>query len=90
MWHAQAINTPTGLVPDGSKVTLTADGGLVITDPRGQELWRSLSGGSVSRGRLTDEGNFVLFRDGSEDSDVVLWSTFENPTDTLLPNQVIN
>ncbi|VYS71018.1 unnamed protein product [Arabidopsis thaliana] len=89
VWHAQAVNTTTGLVPNGSKVTLTADGGLVIADPRGQELWRALSGGSVSRGRFTDDGNFVLFRDGSEDSDEVLWSSFENPTDTLLPNQNI-
>ncbi|EOA15342.1 hypothetical protein CARUB_v10004135mg [Capsella rubella] len=85
VWHAQAVNTTTGLVPNGSKVTLTKDEGLVITDPGGQELWRSLSGGSVSRGRMTDEGNFVLFRDADE----VMWSSFENPTDTLLPNQNI-
>lgn len=87
VWHAQ-VNTTTGLVPDGSKVTLTADRGLVLTNPRGQELWRSSlppSSGSVSRGRITDTGNFALL---SEDSGTELWSSFANPTDTLLPTQV--
>ncbi|KFK27853.1 hypothetical protein AALP_AA8G438000 [Arabis alpina] len=86
VWHAQ-VNTTTGLVPDGSRVTLTIDRGLILTDPRGQELWRSsLDSGSVSRGRITDAGNFALL---SEDSETELWSSFANPTDTLLPTQSI-
>ncbi|VVB17545.1 unnamed protein product [Arabis nemorensis] len=61
VWHAQ-VNTTTGLVPDGSKVTLTAGRGLVLTDPRGQQLWRSslplsTSSANVSRGHITDAGN---------------------------------
>ncbi|KAG2284309.1 hypothetical protein Bca4012_052988 [Brassica carinata] len=39
VWHAQDVNTTSGLVPAGSKVTLTADRGLVLADPRGQRLW---------------------------------------------------
>ncbi|VVB17544.1 unnamed protein product [Arabis nemorensis] len=88
VWHAQ-VNTTAGLVPDGSKVTLTEDRGLVLTDPRGQELWRSSlpqSSGSVSRRRISDTGKFVLL---SEDIDTELWSSFSNPTDTLLPTQSI-
>uniref|UniRef100_A0A1J3ILA5 Receptor-like serine/threonine-protein kinase n=1 Tax=Noccaea caerulescens TaxID=107243 RepID=A0A1J3ILA5_NOCCA len=88
VWHAQ-VNTATGLVPSGSKVTLTADRGLVLADHRGQQLWNSslsLSSGSVSRGRMTDAGNFVLL---NEDSGVDLWTSFANPTDTLLPTQSI-
>ncbi|CAH2044098.1 unnamed protein product, partial [Thlaspi arvense] len=87
VWHAQAINTTTGLVPTGSKVTLTADRGLVLTNPGGQQLWSSSlppSRSSVSRGLITDAGDFGLF---SEDSGVALWSSFANPTDTLLPTQ---
>ncbi|CAF1921313.1 unnamed protein product, partial [Brassica napus] len=34
VWHAQDVNTTSGLVPAGSKVTLTADRGLVLADPR--------------------------------------------------------
>ncbi|KFK27854.1 hypothetical protein AALP_AA8G438100 [Arabis alpina] len=86
VWHAQ-VNTTTGLVPDGSKVTLTAGRGLVLTHPRGQQLWRSLlPPGTVSRGRITDDGNFALL---GEDSETELWSSFANPTDTLLPTQSI-
>ncbi|WZY79521.1 hypothetical protein YC2023_025905 [Brassica napus] len=39
VWHAQDVNSTSGLVPAGSKVTLTADRGLVLADPRGQRLW---------------------------------------------------
>uniref|UniRef100_A0A0D3E1N6 non-specific serine/threonine protein kinase n=1 Tax=Brassica oleracea var. oleracea TaxID=109376 RepID=A0A0D3E1N6_BRAOL len=89
VWYAQTVNTTTGLVPDGSKVTLTADRGLVLTDPGGQQLWSSSlpqTRSSVSRGLITDAGNLRLL---SEDSDVALWSSFANPTDTLLPTQSI-
>ncbi|KAF3562546.1 hypothetical protein DY000_02011442 [Brassica cretica] len=64
VWHAQAVNTTTGFVPAGSKVTLTADGGLVLTGPRGQLHWSSSlppSSSSVSRGLITDAGEFVVF-----------------------------
>ena len=88
VWHAQAVNTTTGLVPEGSKVTLTPDRGLVITDPRGQQHWISSlppGSGSVSRGLITDAGNFrFLSKDSGED----LWLSFDHPTDTLLPTQV--
>ncbi|XP_013661066.1 G-type lectin S-receptor-like serine/threonine-protein kinase RLK1 [Brassica napus] len=89
VWYAQTVNTTTGLVPEGSKVTLTADRGLVLTDPGGQQLWSSSlpqTRSSVSRGLITDAGNLRLL---SEDSDVALWSSFANPTDTLLPSQSI-
>ncbi|CAH8363430.1 unnamed protein product [Eruca vesicaria subsp. sativa] len=87
VWHAQEVSTTTGLVPAGSKVTLTADRGLVLTDPRGHQHWSSslpTSSGSVSRGLITDAGKFSLF---SQDSKVPLWSSFDHPTDTLLPTQ---
>ncbi|WZY84633.1 hypothetical protein YC2023_031017 [Brassica napus] len=89
VWHAQAVNTTTGLVPEGSKVTFAADRGLAITDPRGQQHWSSSlppGSGSVSRGHITDAGNFRLL---SKDSGEDLWSSFGHPTDTLLPTQSI-
>ncbi|KAG5406388.1 hypothetical protein IGI04_012507 [Brassica rapa subsp. trilocularis] len=92
VWHAQAVNTTTGLVPAGSNVTLTADRGLVLTDPRGQQLWSSSlppSNGSVSQGRINDAGNFGLLSETTEDSGEFLWSSFAHPTDTLLPTQMM-
>lgn len=92
VWHAQAVNTTTGLVPAGSNVTLTADRGLVLTDPRGQQLWSSSlppSNGSVSQGHINDAGNFGLLSETTEDSGEFLWSSFAHPTDTLLPTQGI-
>lgn len=91
VWHAQAVKTTTGLVPDGSKVTLTANGGLILTGPRGQQLWSSSLPrvrSPVSRGLITDAGNFCLLGEVTDYSDELLWSSFANPTDTLLPTQV--
>ncbi|KAF8083760.1 hypothetical protein N665_0754s0016 [Sinapis alba] len=90
VWHAQDVNTTSGLVPAGSKVTLTADRGLVLADPRGHQLWSSSlnpSNGSVHQGQMTDAGNFRLL---SKDSSKDLWSSFDNPTDTLLPTQSLD
>uniref|UniRef100_A0A1J3I886 G-type lectin S-receptor-like serine/threonine-protein kinase RLK1 n=1 Tax=Noccaea caerulescens TaxID=107243 RepID=A0A1J3I886_NOCCA len=92
VWHAQAVKTTTGLVPDGSKVTLTANGGLILTGPRGQQLWSSSLPrvrSPVSRGLITDAGNFCLLGEVTDYSDELLWSSFANPTDTLLPTQSI-
>ncbi|KAH0900166.1 hypothetical protein HID58_049734 [Brassica napus] len=63
VWHAQDVNRTSGLVPAGSKVTLTASRFV----------------------RMTDAGNFRLL---SKDSSKDLWSSFDNPTDTLLPLRI--
>ncbi|KAG2301225.1 hypothetical protein Bca52824_029876 [Brassica carinata] len=90
VWHAQDVNTTSGLVPAGSKVTLTADRGMVLTNLQGKQLWSSSlnpSNGSVYQGRMTDAGNFRLL---SKDSSTDFWSSFDNPTDTLLPTQSLD
>ncbi|KAE8722921.1 hypothetical protein F3Y22_tig00013285pilonHSYRG00050 [Hibiscus syriacus] len=82
VWYASG----TKQAPRRSKVELTADRGLVLTDPKGQLIWRSeFAIGDVSFARMNDTGNFVVYGSSSEP----LWESFENPTDTLLPNQVI-
>ncbi|GFP80004.1 g-type lectin s-receptor-like serine/threonine-protein kinase rlk1 [Phtheirospermum japonicum] len=73
------------LAERGSRVQLSADGRFELTDPRGERIWAaSLSGSGVAYGAMLDNGNFVLARDDSN----VLWQTFNEPTDTLLPSQV--
>ncbi|KAI7983717.1 G-type lectin S-receptor-like serine/threonine-protein kinase RLK1 [Camellia lanceoleosa] len=71
----------------GSKLGLTVDRGLVLSDPQGKELWNSqlILNNNVAHGFMNDIGNFVLVS-----SDYVnLWESFKNPTDTMLPTQIM-
>lgn len=71
----------------GTKVELTADRGLVLTSPQGQELWKSDPIiGTVAYGLMNDTGNFVLLSDNTNK----LWESFNNPTDTMLPSQIFD
>ncbi|CAA0813253.1 receptor-like protein kinase 1 [Striga hermonthica] len=76
------------LAKPGSFAQISADGGLELIGPTGEHIWASnITGpGSVARGTMLDNGNFVLERQDS----VVLWQSFNEPTDTLLPGQVLN
>ncbi|CAL5354251.1 unnamed protein product [Camellia sinensis] len=71
----------------GSKLGLTVDRGLVLSDPQGKELWNSqlILNNNVAHGFMNDTGNFVLV---SSDS-VNPWESFKNPTDTMLPTQIM-
>ena len=83
VWYANGDNP----VPRRSKVELTTDRGLVLTDPNDQVIWRSdFATGAVAYARMTDTGNFVVYSTGSER----LWESFLNLTDTLLPTQVMD
>ncbi|KAK8524705.1 hypothetical protein V6N13_015716 [Hibiscus sabdariffa] len=81
VWYANGEKP----APTRSKLELTADRGLVLSDPQGQLIWRSeFATGDVAFARMNDTGNFVVYDSGSER----LWESFDNPTDTLLPTQV--
>ncbi|XP_062083421.1 G-type lectin S-receptor-like serine/threonine-protein kinase RLK1 [Humulus lupulus] len=70
-----------------SNVVLTPEIGLALTTPLGEELWKSESvDESVANGVMSDEGNFVL--EGSNSNK--LWESYKNPTDTILPSQVLD
>ncbi|KAL3620436.1 hypothetical protein CASFOL_035348 [Castilleja foliolosa] len=70
----------------GSRVQLSADG-FELTDPRGDRIWAaSLSGSGVAYGAMLDNGNFVIARNNS----ALLWQSFDEPTDTLLPGQGVD
>ncbi|KAK0603495.1 hypothetical protein LWI29_005573 [Acer saccharum] len=74
------------LVQRGSKVELTADGPLVLRDATGRQIWNIAPGGEVAYGAMLDTGNFVL---AGRDS-VNLWGSFDMPTYTILPTQMMN
>uniref|UniRef100_A0A803KM05 Receptor-like serine/threonine-protein kinase n=1 Tax=Chenopodium quinoa TaxID=63459 RepID=A0A803KM05_CHEQI len=93
IWYAKIPDTiiwygnKGNLVTSGSSVKLTANEGLVLSDPHGAPLWNTtdeLSGRAVNHGFLNDTGNFVLKNSSTTDA---VWQSFEHPTDTLLPTQ---
>ncbi|XP_030923318.1 G-type lectin S-receptor-like serine/threonine-protein kinase LECRK2 [Quercus lobata] len=80
VWNARLDNP----VPRGSKVELITDRGLVLTGPQNDELWTTNSTGTFF-GFMNNTGNFVL-----EDSNYnKLWESFKNPSDTMLPAQIM-
>nr|POE68902.1 g-type lectin s-receptor-like serine/threonine-protein kinase lecrk2 [Quercus suber] len=83
VWSANGEN----LVPTDSKVELTKDGQLVLSDPTGTEIWNSESGNlGVVYAATLDTRNFVLAsQDGS-----LLWQSFDQPTNTMLPTQTMS
>ncbi|KAM3264549.1 G-type lectin S-receptor-like serine/threonine-protein kinase RLK1 [Capsicum annuum] len=75
------------LVPQGSILNLDPQRGLILNDPQGNALWRTdIVFGNVDYGFMNDTGNFVVM---GSDSSGPLWESFGNPTDTLLPNQIL-
>ncbi|KAK3443536.1 hypothetical protein EUGRSUZ_B03650 [Eucalyptus grandis] len=83
IWSANGDN----LAAEGSKVQLSADGRLVLTDPKGEELWApSPTVSGVTYAAMLDTGNFIL----ANQDHANLWETFSQPTDTILPTQMLN
>ena len=70
--------------PAGSSVSLTVDGRLAITSPNGtvSQINNDAAANSAS---LLDNGNLVLWDSASS----VVWQSFKNPTDTILPGQTV-
>lgn len=92
IWYSKIPDTIVWFANDGtsvsagSKVQLTADRGLVLSDSRGKDLWKSaILSGTASNGVFNDTGNFVIFGPRS----TKLWDSFSYPTDTLLPTQTL-
>ncbi|XP_062011873.1 G-type lectin S-receptor-like serine/threonine-protein kinase LECRK3 [Rosa rugosa] len=83
VWYANGDKP----APNGSVVNLTANSGLVLTSPQGEQLWKSNQtiAGVVAHGVMDDTGNFALENEKS----AKLWETFKNPTDTMLPGQIL-
>uniref|UniRef100_A0A803KM11 Bulb-type lectin domain-containing protein n=1 Tax=Chenopodium quinoa TaxID=63459 RepID=A0A803KM11_CHEQI len=61
----------------------------IVCDPQGTSLWSTTdakkSGEAVNYGFMNDTGNFVL----NSETDDAVWQSFDNPTDTLLPTQIL-
>ncbi|KAK7351614.1 hypothetical protein VNO77_11194 [Canavalia gladiata] len=70
----------------GSKLSLLHNGNLALNDADDSHVWstNTVSLSSVHL-LLNDAGNLVLETEGDG---VVLWQSFDSPTDTLVPQQV--
>ncbi|KAK1287813.1 G-type lectin S-receptor-like serine/threonine-protein kinase [Acorus calamus] len=62
-----------------------SDGQLVLTDPKGRNMWTSnTSGLGVTHAAMLDNGNLVLATANSSNN---AWESFSFPSDTVLPSQ---
>ncbi|KAF4359234.1 hypothetical protein F8388_005343 [Cannabis sativa] len=79
VWSANRDN----LVQQGSIVELTKLGSLSLRDSTGKEVWST--GFGVDHAAMLNTGNFVLANKDFSNN----WESFNEPTDTLLPTQVL-
>ncbi|KAF6149124.1 hypothetical protein GIB67_038357 [Kingdonia uniflora] len=84
IWTANGGNT----VESGSKIELTSDGVLSLSTRNGTQIWKAESMDSigVTSAAMLDTGNFVL----SSDESAIKWASFDIPTDTIVPTQILN
>ena len=75
------------LAEEGSKIQLNTNGNFVLSDPKDRQIWApSFARTGVAYASMLDTGNFVLARNNSSPP---LWQSFDEPTDTILPTQVL-
>ncbi|KAL5566505.1 hypothetical protein UlMin_029669 [Ulmus minor] len=87
VWYANY--SESNLAPRQSKLELTRDKGLLLTNPQGEELWSSnllTNSTRVGYASMNNTGNFVII---DENSRSPIWESFKHPRDTLLPTQIM-
>ncbi|XP_049387745.1 G-type lectin S-receptor-like serine/threonine-protein kinase SD2-5 [Solanum stenotomum] len=82
VWSANRNNP----VRANATLQLRQDGGLFLIDSDGTMIWSTNTSGIVAGFNLTVLGNLVLF----DKSNHTIWQSFDHPTDTLVPGQMIN
>ncbi|KAH7543604.1 hypothetical protein FEM48_Zijuj02G0201400 [Ziziphus jujuba var. spinosa] len=83
VWSANRDN----LVQEGSKVELHEDSGLILTNQTDKRIWHTDTFGvGVSYGEILNTGNLVLY----DQISAISWQSFNEPTDTLLPKQILS
>ncbi|TYH82807.1 hypothetical protein ES332_D02G087000v1 [Gossypium tomentosum] len=89
VWSASNGSNGTGdgaslVVDSGGTLNLLPSGALRLTNGSGAVVWDSATANrGVSHASIDDLGNFQLLNNES----APIWSSFQNPTDTLVPSQ---
>ncbi|CDP04767.1 unnamed protein product [Coffea canephora] len=80
VWTANRDNP---IFSSNVSLILSTDGKLILQLPQGQNI--SIAGPlePISSASMLDSGNFVLYNSDKE----IIWQSFENPTNSLLPGQ---
>ncbi|XP_019167821.1 PREDICTED: G-type lectin S-receptor-like serine/threonine-protein kinase SD2-5 [Ipomoea nil] len=82
-WSANRDNP----VRENATLEFTSKGNLLLKDSDGSLVWSTnTSGLLVQKMSLTTQGNLVL----ENSTGHTVWQSFDHPTDTLLPNQVLS
>ncbi|KAJ0793139.1 putative protein kinase RLK-Pelle-SD-2b family [Helianthus annuus] len=82
IWYDKIPEKTIIWYPEGGPTVST---GLVLSDPRGKEVWSSDSLSDLAYGYMNDTGNFVI--EGSNSRNI--WESFDHPADTMLPTQIM-
>ncbi|KAL2528161.1 receptor-like protein kinase 1 [Forsythia ovata] len=80
VWTA---NRDDPVFPSNVVLLLTNDGRLILQHEDSDNVVIVNPGQSIASASMLDNGNFVLY----DSSRRILWQSFDNPTDTLLPDQ---
>ncbi|XP_058090932.1 G-type lectin S-receptor-like serine/threonine-protein kinase At4g03230 [Magnolia sinica] len=84
-------NRETPLTDSSGVLTIGSNGNLVILNGKNNTIWSTnasiLSDSTVAT--LFDSGNLILRDANSNNSNTILWQSFEDPSNTLLPGMKI-
>ncbi|XP_047976073.1 G-type lectin S-receptor-like serine/threonine-protein kinase RLK1 [Salvia hispanica] len=84
VWTANRDRDSDPTVPnDVVSLLLTPEGRLVLRRRQGQDVDVFSLNATIALASMHDNGNFVLYDSNSR----IIWQSFDNPTDTLLPGQ---
>jgi hypothetical protein len=82
VWTANRNDPP---LSRNANIVFKSDGRLILQELGGQEKSIANTTQPAVLASMLDSGNFVLFASNS----TIIWQSFDHPTDTLLPSQLL-
>ncbi|XP_077245927.1 uncharacterized protein LOC143885615 [Tasmannia lanceolata] len=84
-------NRETPISDSSGILTIQKDGNLVVLDGQQTPVWSTNTSilSNYTSAQLLDSGNLVLSERNSNNSETIIWQSFDHPTNTLLPGMKI-